>query len=372
MNEYELYLPKHDGLDIGKLSRSFKHVSNSYKFYWFLAILDHISEQDDLYISLDELSLRMISSIWYPLDYFKLSFGKQDGFKDLSKIISSFMEVNNSTNAPSLMSQIEQNLPSNISVKLKHKIKIALKRWVTYRFLSPFFESQLKGVRDQKANEIINTLTNTKIFEDYAPYKIDNEGIYLSSKWVEYFKLHQYILRGFIKWNLVKFLQKNNPNVIGLSEKLEKPIKRDLKRAKLFWLSFITNKEVRCIYSNELITKDNMSLDHFIPWSYIAHDQLWNIIPTIKKINSAKGNSLPSLSHYLDEFCKLQYLAYNYYLKNGAFNKSHSYGDIFQFEYDYEHDFEGFKKMLIPEISNHYRTAEHLGFYSAYISPLKD
>ncbi|MBE5919975.1 MAG: hypothetical protein E7272_09045 [Pseudobutyrivibrio ruminis] len=31
--------------------------------------------------------------------------------------------------------------------------------------------------------------------------------------------------------------------------------------------------------SSRIIVKD-ISIDHFVPWSYVAHDEMWNLNPT--------------------------------------------------------------------------------------------
>lgn len=65
------------------------------------------------------------------------------------------------------------------------------------------------------------------------------------------------------------------------------------------------------------MTRDNfekygeMSIDHFIPWSFVLHDELWNLAPTFKNVNSSKSNKLPKMDLYLDKFCDLQYAAFN-------------------------------------------------------------
>lgn len=53
-----------------------------------------------------------------------------------------------------------------------------------------------------------------------------------------------------------------------------------------------------------------MSVDHFIPWSFVLHDQLWNLIPTFKNINSSKSNKLPDLDAHIEKYCSLQYDAF--------------------------------------------------------------
>jgi hypothetical protein len=54
---------------------------------------------------------------------------------------------------------------------------------------------------------------------------------------------------------------------------------------------------IRCIYTNEPIDINNFHLDHVLPWSFVAHNQLWNLIPTSPKINSSKNDSIPDISY---------------------------------------------------------------------------
>jgi len=42
------------------------------------------------------------------------------------------------------------------------------------------------------------------------------------------------------------------------------------------------------------------AIDHFIPWSFVTHDLIWNLIPASRAANSSKSDSLPSFTHYLD------------------------------------------------------------------------
>ncbi|GAB4533285.1 MAG: hypothetical protein Fur0018_22460 [Anaerolineales bacterium] len=56
--------------------------------------------------------------------------------------------------------------------------------------------------------------------------------------------------------------------------------------------------------------QQNYSLDHFLPWRFVAHDLLWNLVPVPQNVNSAKGDSLPDLTTYFDPFARLQYEAF--------------------------------------------------------------
>jgi len=47
-------------------------------------------------------------------------------------------------------------------------------------------------------------------------------------------------------------------------------------------------------------------MEHFIPWSFVSHNQLWNLIPSDRSINSSKNNKLPKLKNYIKPFVEIQ------------------------------------------------------------------
>lgn len=358
-----MFLPEHNQLDIGKLSSVFRDTTNSYKFYWFLSILDSLRDNGENTISQKDIALRMLANVWYPLDYFKLSFGSQDGFKNVAKFISSKITVDNRPTSRSLFEQIKQSFTEKDLSDLTQETK-KLYRWVPFRFVRPFIEAETKGILDQNVNAVITRVCD-ELFESQPHrimYRFVDDSIELNSIWVEYLQKHQGILRGFIFWHLVKFVQKNNPNVIGLSEKLQKPTERDLKLANRFWKGYIAeNPDVTCIYSGQPITFQNLSLDHFLPWSYVVHDQLWNIIPTPKNINSGKNDGLPSFEMYFESFLNVQYDAVQFYLKKGNIKILEDYSCIFHESLN-EMPLYTFRNVLTKLIVPQLQTAQNLGF----------
>lgn len=361
-------LPDSDDLDIAALSGVFKDRTNSYKFYWFLSILDSLQENGERVIQQKDIALRMLGHVWYPLDYYKLSFGTQDGFKQVAAFLTTKIEIDNRVNAPNLLNQISQNFPERELSELSQEIDKKLIRWVPFRFIRPFFVSETRGISDQKINSTIKNLSN-ELFVSHPQrvvYRILDDSIELNTAWVEYFQRHQNILRGFIFWHLVRFVQKNNPNVIGLTEKLEKPRKRDLSQANKFWQGYLTeHPDLSCIYSGEIITKQNISLDHFLPWSYVAHDQLWNIVPTPKSVNSSKGNCLPS-EQYFKNFTQLQYQIVQFYLKKQKTNLLEDYDYLFRTDLR-QLSREDFAETLQKHLLPHFQTAKNLGFSHSYV-----
>ncbi len=81
-----LTLPHFTELPVTKLAASFANTSATYKFYWLLAIIESV-EQREQHIPKRKLFARMIANAWYTVNYFKVSFGKQDLIQDAVKEI---------------------------------------------------------------------------------------------------------------------------------------------------------------------------------------------------------------------------------------------------------------------------------------------
>ena len=64
------------------------------------------------------------------------------------------------------------------------------------------------------------------------------------------------------------------------------------------------------MYSGEKIASNQLSIDHFVPWSYVAHDEFWNLHPTTRSINSSKSNNLPDWDRYFPLLADLEYHSY--------------------------------------------------------------
>lgn len=354
-------LPESDELDISRLAAVFSDTTNSYKFYWLLAILDGLRETGQTRFSMRDLSLRMVANVWYPLDYFKLSFGKQDGFKPIADFVSERITVDNRPTAPNLFSQLNARLSATDLTQLHRRVSVLL-NWVPYRFIRPFFAHETRGLLDQHVNARIVELADQT---EKAPYHFIDGDVELNDKWAAYLQQHQAILRGFTSWHLVRFLQKNNLNVIGLTEKLEKPGVRMLNTANKFWKEYLkVNPALTCVYSGQVITTANLSLDHFLPWSFVAHDQIWNIIPTPKPVNSAKNDWLPSIDLYFNGYAEQQFNGFHFHASNGHDKLLEDYSVLFgqSLSAIQQQRFPEFQEYLKRVILPQYQTAKNLGF----------
>ena len=154
-------------------------------------------------------------------------------------------------------------------------------------------------------------VSRSQRFENNCIYAINGETIELNPVWRDYLMEHYGILRDFTFWNLAVFLQKRNPNVPDVPSKLIKPILRDsLTRQHKFWDAYIeTVGSIHCIYTDKPLVVKGYDLDHFIPWSFVSHNLLWNLLPADSSINSSKSNNLPSLEKYLKPYANLHHEA---------------------------------------------------------------
>ena len=66
---------------------------------------------------------------------------------------------------------------------------------------------------------------------------------------------------------------------------------RHIERVRKYWQLIIKHRpQLRDIYGHVELADKTISVDHFVPWQYVAHDELWNLHPTTKSINSSKNN----------------------------------------------------------------------------------
>ncbi len=288
-------LPNSHKLPIPTLAGIFSNTTATYKFYWFVALLDIVVKERKTRISFWEIIAGMVAESWYPIHYFKLSFGKSDSLFDKSLEIQNAFQIS----IESDKDKIKKYLLDNLNGTKKFLRVFTLN--VPYRFLSPW----IKYTYDE------DVVAKSQRFENDCLYAIYGDEIVINDNWVEYLTEHYTILRDFAFWNLTEFLQKRNPNVPDVPSKLIKPILRDsLTKQHKFWDAYIeTVGSIRCIYTNKPLIAKDYDLDHFIPWSFVSHNLLWNLLPADSSINSSKSNNLPPLDIYLKPYAELHHKA---------------------------------------------------------------
>ena len=144
----------------------------------------------------------------------------------------------------------------------------------------------------------------------------DCHSIIVHPDWAAYLERYYVIVRGWLAWEWMRYMQSRNPSTPAIANKLFVPTKRNsLGKQTDYWKVVLRSQELRCIYSQQLLNIEKLSLDHYLPWSFVAHDQLWNLLPTVPEVNSSKSNNLPN-STYFRKFVELQHIGLTITYKN--------------------------------------------------------
>ncbi|MBW4687973.1 MAG: hypothetical protein KME40_23455 [Komarekiella atlantica HA4396-MV6] len=306
-------LPLSDKVNVTVLVQIFNDTTNSYKYLYFLSLLDIVKRRnfDTLSpISFREIIVEMLANAWYPHNYFKLSFGTQDQIAN--KLDALKLEITEpilkfrDTDKKLLRTAINnQNLDD---------VVISINRYVSYRLIRPFFAQETRGLKDYDVNPIIINLANNQ-FDNKKPLYCFNaedhkncNAIILHPDWIQYLEENYPIIRGWVYWEWLNYMQQRNPSTPNVVNKLFMPQERDsLSNQTKYWKTILEHRDIECIYSRIKLDQKEISLDHYLPWSFVAHDQLWNLIPTTKYVNSSKSNNLPSEEYFI-RFVELQHI----------------------------------------------------------------
>lgn len=285
-----------------KLGQAFDNTSASYKFYWLLGILDLLAEKRSDILPIKDIQARMVARAFNSVAYFQLSLGKQDKLQD---IIKSMTQKGLKTNA---------TLPVIIAaVKLEKDLLNQLDGLVPTRFLSPWI-TKTKGLKNAKLTlEMEEFAKYSQKTNSPTPYYIDsaNQLIHINPAWSAFLLENKVAIEDFTKLRLVRFLESRNPHTLNISMKLQFEIKRaSLTDARKYWDNAIEKAqgELINIYTSQPLNKP-ISIDHFIPFSFVAHDLAWNLIPTDTSSNSKKSDKLPELIKFLKPFSKAHHIA---------------------------------------------------------------
>lgn len=299
------------------LERMVKDKATSYKLFWLKAILEDFQEHQRQEIRFDSLVSRMVSEAWYPLVKYRLNLGHQDKLQRIVDYIARTYGYDSRTKKAAIVNFLQFSDELAGDREYWH-LKKQFYDMVPYRLLNAFFSDRTKGLKDQKKNRLIEALAYES---EECFYKIlkDDSGdklIKINETWGQYIYQNYAVIRGWLENKLILYLQSKNPSVPNIPYKLDLAATRNLKRATDYWKAINWDGRFRDIYTDKLMTSENyvelggFSIDHYIPWSFVMHDELWVTIPTFKHINSAKNDRLPDLDKYLESYCLDHYEAF--------------------------------------------------------------
>ena len=72
----------------------------------------------------------------------------------------------------------------------------------------------------------------------------------------------------------------------------------------------MTTNTIHDVFNDSVIDINEYDVDHFVPWSFVMNDELWNLMPMDSSLNSSKSNKLPKWDPFFRRFAANQFLMY--------------------------------------------------------------
>lgn len=322
--ELHLEIVYENNLDTDKFARMFNNKAQSYKFYWFEAILN-LTKDTDEDLTFEEIIDEMICEAWHTVTHYHLRLGPtvngnaenflEHAINTLNVTVPDFSQNPSREELRTAIKRCEKELKRD---------KTRLTDYVPYKLLYPFFDTDgmeegLSYIKNDKHRRLIAYMEKLSGNENLFYTILDGVGlqkkIRMNPHWRKLLIKNYSVIRSWVQYNKAQFLQDRNPGVPGIIYKIS-PENEDLRRldqARNLWRTTveITGKPIKEIYTGKEISLDTLSIDHFVPRSYISNDELWNLTPTSKALNSSKNNRLPKWDEFFEPFARYQYYLYS-------------------------------------------------------------
>ena len=303
-------------LDIEGFSQMMKNPSFCYKFYWLEAIVLLISE-GITQTTFNDLIDEMIANAWYSVTEFHIH---------LSGIVSG--EVRDGLERAVLKLQKVSGLNSNISkMEVKDAIRLhdtelkeekkQLTNMVPYRALAGFFVKSDTAVNWDSTVRLVDYIQAFDSKYGRLPYVLGTspnlkKEVIFNPAWMKMIQDNSVSILGWIQYEKIKWLQNNNPDVPGLVYKLT-PLDekmRKLDNVRKLWNGIMTEDEICDVFNGDSLNGKSFDIDHFVPWSFVMNDELWNLMPMDSSLNSSKSNKLPPWEPFFKGFASNQFIMY--------------------------------------------------------------
>ena len=260
----------------------------------------------------------MICSAWYSVREFHIHLSGlcgsgevRDGLERAVLLLSELSEL------PANASKVEiKNEIKRYDKELK-KYKEQLTNMVPYRALAGFFANAGEFVNWDSIRRLTTFIESFSANVTALPYTLGTgsriaKEVRFHRDWIRLIQDNTVSILGWIQYEKVKWLQNNNPEVPGLVYKLapmdEKM--RKLGKVRRLWEGVLETCEIRDVFTGGGIRSGKYDIDHFIPWSFVMNDELWNLMPMDSSLNSSKSNRLPEWDPFFRRFCENQYILY--------------------------------------------------------------
>ena len=221
-------LKENISLSTEKIYDVFNNTVSTYKYFWFISILQILKKERKAKIYIYNITARMVANAWRQITCYRLSFGSFDSLHKITHELQLLTGISNVAQIETIYNIISTRLDE---AQIKQQLQILTKN-VPYRFLTPWTGS----VSNEGGHE--SECFYSIIWDD------DNPFITINPLWSDYIEKNYDKLIDFSYQKLASFLQKRNPNVEDILSKLKSP--NIIRCNNMFHRYTIVNTENQC------------------------------------------------------------------------------------------------------------------------------
>lgn len=257
--------------------------SNTYKTAWGRGIVEciyleeYIEFNNHIILNESDIALKMIKYYWNQTFFFGLVQGGN----------------------PYILQRVQEMIH-----KYKHEVSTHPVPWdVAESFFhqnESYLNKQTKTIITNANNMVCPRFLNVSNGDVMDLYSLDksNRQLQFAIDSVKVIKDYAFVLSKLLNYKWAQLLERYN-NDPKISSKVTAAAERQIKRQSLskyrkLLLDYYHNEEIRDFYTGEIIDKNDIHIDHVIPWSFIYSDDIWNLVVTKSTSNLQKSNRPPT------------------------------------------------------------------------------
>lgn len=242
---------------------------SSYKYGFLKAIIDNLYNVDaDLKLSFDQLFSKFGEIYWNLI----LKYGlRQKAVTNDNRETYLEQVLHTAVQKYQILKPIPyESLTSEMMLDISHQVKMKCKKYVV-------------GALYEDTNRLFYSFSKKE------------EWIQINPVIYEFACKHKVVIEKLNYYEWARFLEKVNEETIAV--KLLGKIDESTKRNNLTMYRRILYEEFEsktCFYCGKQLSPDKIDVDHFIPWSFIKDDKLWNLVLACPTCNRKKNDRLPA------------------------------------------------------------------------------
>ncbi|WP_335871263.1 HNH endonuclease domain-containing protein [Bacillus sp. 2205SS5-2] len=240
--------------------------SSTYKYALIKALIENLYQINEQFeVSYNQLAYTFTKVYWNLIIHNQLT---QHNRGNNARVVSIIQEGQSKYGIPSEM--VFDKLTDSVQVKLVSKVKTTMKV------------------------NVFGALYGDTGGKFYA-FDHQTERVRFNPSVHTFMLNYQRLIISLTNYHMSAMIEELNevPSINYLLGKVESIAKRST--LKPFEKILLSHFEARCFYCHKPLSgqKRETHVDHFIPWSFVQSDQIWNLVLSCHKCNRSKSDKLP-------------------------------------------------------------------------------